>query len=276
MNDIPPSATAFIQENLLSAMQANQLCLYYQPQFSLAEQKITGIEALLRWHSQGFGWLDPQLVVAVAEQSELIVRLSEWTLRRALQDFSRLQPWIKRVSVNLSVGYLQQAPLVTVLQKHLNEAGVAPHCLDLEITETVVLEPAPLLLSSLRQLRHMGISLSVDDFGTGYCGLSYLKKLPLNTVKIDRSFLRDATSRARDALLYHDILQLARNLDLRIIAEGVETEAQLEFLKLTHCHEAQGYLLGRPMPLAKLQHFTRAIQQPDILAVAEDIDFLLP
>lgn len=276
MNETPPSTKAFIQENLLSAMQANQLCLYYQPQFSIAERKITGIEALLRWHSQRFGWLNPQVVVAVAEQSELIVRLSEWTLRQALHDFSHLQPLIKRVSVNLSVGYLQRVPLVTVVQRYLAEAGVAPHCLDLEITETVVLEPAPMLLNALRQLRKMGISLSIDDFGTGYCGLSYLKKLPLNTVKIDRSFLRDATNRARDALLYHDILQLARNLDLRIIAEGVETQAQLEFLKLTHCHEAQGFLLGRPMPLAKLQQFTKAIQPSDILAVAEDMHFLLP
>ncbi|RUO36086.1 hypothetical protein CWE13_09415 [Aliidiomarina shirensis] len=276
MNETPLSAKAFIQNNLRRAMQTDQLRLYYQPQFSVAEQQLTGVEALLRWNSKRFGWLSPEAIVAVAEQSDLIVHLSEWTLRQALQDFSRLQPFVKRLSVNLSVSYLQQVPVVAVVQQYLAESGIAPQCLDLEITETVVLESSPPLLSALQQLRQMGISLSIDDFGTGYCGLSYLKKLPLSTVKIDRSFLHDALNNARYALLYHDILQLARNLDLRIIAEGVETQAQLKFLKLSHCHEAQGYLLAKPMPLAQLQSFTKAMHPQEFLAVAEDIHFLLP
>ncbi|RUO18420.1 hypothetical protein CWE08_11500 [Aliidiomarina iranensis] len=276
MGDTHLSAKAFIKSNLKLALQTGQLSLHYQPQFSLAQETLTGIEALLRWRSKEFGWLNPELVIAVAEQDELIVLLSEWVLRQALTDFAQVQNEVKRLSVNLSVRYLQRRPVVTVVEKYLAESGVSPHCLDLEITETVVLESAPALLNALKQLRQLGISLSMDDFGTGYCGLSYLKKLPLSTVKIDRSFLHDAVSNARDALLYHDILQLARNLDLRIIAEGVENQAQLRFLQLSHCHEAQGYLLAKPMPLSQLLQFTGQQKTSEFLAVAEDIHFLLP
>lgn len=266
----------YIREHLAKAIASNTLQLHYQPQFTVANQAILGVEALLRWPSPTLGWLNPEQVVAVAEAHNLIQPLTEWVLRTAFAEFRMVQQQVQRLAINISASYLQQQNVAAVVQTLLAEFAIAPQQVELEITESVVLHASAQVVQQLRAIRHLGVALSIDDFGTGFCGLRYLLEFPVSGLKIDRAFLHQALANPRSATLYHDILQLARNLNLVIVAEGVESLAQLQFLQLTYCQVAQGYYLAKPMTLKQLQQFVQNSAPSKLLAVAEPALSLLP
>ena len=266
----------YIREHLASAIASNTLQLHYQPQFTVANQDILAVEALLRWPSPTMGWLNPEQVVAVAEAHNLIQPLTEWVLRTAFAEFRLVQQQVQRLAINISASYLQQQNVAVVVQALLTEFAIAPQQIELEITESVVLQASAQVVQQLRAIRSLGVALSIDDFGTGFCGLRYLLELPVSGLKIDRTFLHQALSTPRSATLYHDILQLARNLNLVIVAEGVESFAQLQFLQRTYCQLAQGYYLAKPMALPELQRFVVNNSSAAFLAVAEPVNSLLP
>lgn len=266
----------YIREHLAKAIASNTLQLHYQPQFTVANQAILGVEALLRWPSPTQGWLNPEQVVAVAEAHNLIQPLTEWVLRTAFAEFRMVQQQVQRLAINISASYLQQQNVAAVVQTLLAEFAIAPQQVELEITESVVLHASAQVVQQLRAIRHLGVALSIDDFGTGFCGLRYLLEFPVSGLKIDRAFLHQALANPRSATLYHDILQLARNLNLVIVAEGVESLAQLQFLQLTYCQVAQGYYLAKPMTLKQLQQFVQNSAPSKLLAVAEPALSLLP
>jgi EAL domain-containing protein (putative c-di-GMP-specific phosphodiesterase class I) len=225
--------------------------VYYQPQISLESGNLIGMEALLRWNNPHFGSVSPAEFIPIAEETGLISAIGDWVLSEACQ---QLKQWQNegithiRMSVNLSARQFSDRSLPDQIQSTLAEAGIAPGCLDLEVTESMAMASPDDTISMLRTLAGGGISLSVDDFGTGYSSLAYLKLFPLNILKIDRSFVKDIETDPNDADICDVIVLLAHQLGLEVIAEGVETEAQLKFLVSIGCEKIQGYLLSKPLP----------------------------
>ncbi|HEU4589046.1 MAG TPA: EAL domain-containing protein [Gemmatimonadales bacterium] len=240
-----------LESDLRRALDRGELILHYQPIVNAATNTIAGAEALVRWQHPSLGLLLPAEFVPIAEENGLIVPLGEWVLRaacaqnRAWQD-AGLAPI--RVVVNLSSRQLRQGTLVTTVGAALADSGLAARWLGLELTESMLMDRQHETLGALHALRSMGIQLSIDDFGTGYSSLSYLKHFPVDALKIDRSFVRDLTAVADDAAITSAIIAMAHALELKVVAEGVESEAHLSFLRSQGCDEVQGYLLGRPMP----------------------------
>lgn len=240
-----------LENELRRALQRGEFILHYQPQVDVRTGRICGVEALLRWQRGEGGLVPPQEFITVAEKAGLIVRLGEWVLRTVC---AQAREWQEAgfgcipVAVNISPRQLQQADLVETVAQVLRESGMAPTCLRLEITEGAVIQDVEATINVLRQLREMGIEISVDDFGTGYSSLSYLKRLPIDEVKIDRTFVSDVPSDADDAAIITAILALAQSLNLRVVAEGVENQQQAAFLRGRGCHIMQGYFFARPMP----------------------------
>ncbi len=243
-----------LQNDLRRALVCEEFVLYYQPQYRISDHQMCGMEALVRWQHPVRGLLLPGEFISIAEESGLILPLGEWVLRSACLQNKRWQemgyPPV-RVAVNLSARQFRQANLVSQIAQILTETGLDPQWLELEITESISMENSSLTLTILQELKEMGIHLSLDDFGTGFSSLSYLSRFPLDTLKIDRSFVRALTTRPHEREngneIVTTIIQLAHNLGLRVIAEGVETEAQLDFLRSHGCPEAQGYLFARPV-----------------------------
>jgi len=239
-----------IEQGLRVAEQRNQLHVLYQPKVDLGTGRIIGVEALLRWQHPGFGLVSPDRFIPVAEETGLIVPIGEWVLRTACQ---QIRTWRDlgielRVAVNLSACQFRQRNLAETINRILSETGVPPQFLEIEITESDVMENAETAIATLDELKARGISISVDDFGTGYSSLSYLKRFPLDVLKIDRSFVRDIAVDSNDAAIVEAIIALARSLGIKVVAEGVETESQKEFLSRSGCDYAQGYLYSRPVP----------------------------
>lgn len=243
-----------LQNDLRRALVCEEFLLYYQPQYRLSDDQMCGMEALVRWQHPERGLLLPREFISIAEESGLILPLGEWVLRSACRQNKLWQemgyPPV-RVAVNLSARQFRQANLVSQIAQILRETGLDPQWLELEITESISMENSSFTLTMLQELKRMGIHLSVDDFGTGFSSLSYLSQFSLDTLKIDRSFVKALSTRSDERESGNEIvttiIQLAHNLGLRVIAEGVETEAQLDFLRSQGCAEVQGYLFARPV-----------------------------
>jgi diguanylate cyclase (GGDEF)-like protein/PAS domain S-box-containing protein len=240
-----------LEQHLRRALERGEFQVFYQPRVHAMTGQINGLEALVRWNHPERGLITPGEFIPVAEDTGLIVPLGEWVLRMACAQNKAWQtaglPTL-RMAVNLSPRQFQQPDLAERVAQVLAETGLEPQYLELEITESMTMVHAERTMLLLRTLKHMGVHLSMDDFGTGYSSLGYLKQFPIDTLKIDKSFVRDLTTDPNDAAIAEAVIALAHSLNLSVTAEGVETEAQLSFLKARRCDEVQGYLIGRPAP----------------------------
>jgi EAL domain-containing protein (putative c-di-GMP-specific phosphodiesterase class I) len=240
-----------LEIGLRRALRQREFHLVYQPQFDLRSGRLLGAEALLRWTDPDKGLIAPERFIPVAEKTGLIGPIGAWVLRTACQQNSSWQqaghPRL-RVAVNLSAYQFQKSDLIDSLELILLETGMPTGCLELELTESLLMENAGANILTLTDLKARHILLAIDDFGTGYSSLGYLKNFPVDRIKIDRSFIGQIGRGQNDASIIRAIIAMAHSLHLKVVAEGVETHEQLQFLKDHDCDEAQGYYLGRPMP----------------------------
>ena len=247
-----------IETGLLRALEDGEFFLCYQPKMDINGTDIVGMEALVRWQRPGQGTIPPDRFIPVAEENGMIVRLGTWVLQEACRQNRVWQeaglPKL-RVSVNISARQLRDYGFVPLVIQILAETGLEPHYLELELTESALMGDAGDTVCKLLRLKDLGISISVDDFGTGYSSLSYLKHLPIDTIKVDRSFVRDIVNDPDDAAIVDAIVAMAHSLHLNVIAEGVETREQLEFLQQRKCQQAQGYYFARPLDPQQFEAF---------------------
>ena len=252
------------ESELQVALAEEQFELYYQPQVT-EQRRVVGIEALLRWRHPQRGIVAPNEFISVAEDCGLIVPIGHWVLRTACEQLARWQnePMCRHLhlSVNVSARQFRQSDFADVVIGELRRAGAPAHLLKLELTESLVIEDVDDSIAKMHQLRARGVRFSVDDFGTGYSSLAYLTRLPLQQLKIDRSFVSNLGIRASDDAIVQTIIGMARTLGLEVIAEGVETELQRSFLVAHHCDLYQGFLFGEPLPYDALLA-TLTTQQP--------------
>ncbi|HEY8162333.1 MAG: sensor domain-containing protein [Methylocystis sp.] len=247
----------FLEGELRKAMQRGELFLHYQPQFDLADGRLVGSEALLRWRHPERGMIPPDKFISIAEDTGLIIPLGEWTLREACR---QAMEWackglgLHSIAVNISGVQIERSDLVQSVAAILAQTGLPPQFLELEITETYVMRQAQHNVQVLDGLRALGVSLAIDDFGTGQSSLAYLKRLPVDKLKIDRSFIADLPSEENEAAIARAIVALGHSLHLKVLAEGIETPAQAQFLRELGCDEAQGYLFSRPIDAASMEN----------------------
>jgi predicted signal transduction protein with EAL and GGDEF domain len=256
--------------DLVGAMGAEELYLDYQPQISLATGDVVGVEALVRWHHPTVGRVAPTAFMPLAEQTDLIGPLTEWILRRALQEsteWRRARPF--RLAVNISVRNLQDRDFVQTVVRALEDTGVSPSSLLLEITENTVGLDRSTARAVLRDLRDLGIAMSIDDFGTGYSSVSQLRDLPVDQVKLDRLFVANMACNPRDALIVRTMIQLGAALGLETVAEGVEDALVAEMLRDLGCDQAQGYLIARPMSADDLSRWLGSLDRWELPVPAD-------
>jgi EAL domain-containing protein (putative c-di-GMP-specific phosphodiesterase class I) len=246
-----------IELDLREAMSRRELEVWYQPIFDLAENRVSGFEALLRWHHPEHGMIPPTQFIPLAEELGLIVPIGEWVLRQACQDAVRWPDELK-VAVNLSPVQFRNDHLVETVQQALAWTGLASNRLELEITETALLQDNEAVLTTLHRLRDFGLRIVLDDFGTGYSSLSYLRSFPFDKLKIDQSFVREMATRPDCLAIVNSVASLALQLGITTTAEGVETPAQLEQIRRAGCTEAQGYYFDYPRPAAALKYWYAA------------------
>ena len=249
-----------LEIDLRHALERSEFLLHYQPRVDLRTGKITGMEALVRWQHPTLGLIPPVRFIPVAEESGLIVPLGEWVLRTACaQNMAWQQAGLRPVcvAVNLSARQFRQRDLIEVITGILRETGLDPGHLELELTESLIMQNVESTIVTLNKLNAMGVKLAIDDFGTGYSSLSYLKRFPIDMLKIDQSFVRDITTDPDDASIAKTIISMAHDMKLRVIAEGVETEEQKSFLRLRHCDEMQGYFFSKPVPAPEFETLLR-------------------
>lgn len=243
-----------LEIGLRKGIQKNEFTVHYQPQVDIKAGAVVGVEALIRWQHPKLGLISPAEFIPLAEETGLIIPIGEWVLREACRQNKEWQdeglPPL-RIAVNISSRQFQQSGFAEVVSRALKETGLEPKYLELELTESIVQNSAH-AISIMHKLKEMGIFLSIDDFGTGYSSLSYLKLFPIDSLKIDQSFTRNLMQDSKDEALVHTIINMAHNLGLKVIAEGVETGEQLQYLLLRHCHEAQGYYFSKPVPPARI------------------------
>ena len=238
-----------LENSLRKALDSNELLLHYQPKVNLKTGRIIGAEALIRWQHPEQGLISPDRFIPIAEDTGLINSIGEWVLEEACK---QMKQWvdagydINRMAVNFSSIQLRQPDFIHRIRRVVSSVGIAPSYLEFELTETTIMHNAERSISLLHEIRDDGLVLSVDDFGTGYSSLSYLKRFPIDALKIDRSFVQDLEQDSDDAAITFAIIAMAHNLNLKVIAEGVETPQQLKILQEHECDEAQGYLFGRP------------------------------
>lgn len=246
--------------DLRTALEQNQLTLYFQPQLDLRSGRIIGAEALIRWFKpdsskEGGKFISPAEFIPVAEQSGLIVPIGEWVMRQACATAKKWHDAGQeiRIAINVSGEQFQQSDLVEFTRSVLEESRINPHLVELEVTESAFMEDIQQTIQKLKQLHSLGVELAIDDFGTGYSSLSYLRQFPIDRLKIDQSFIRNALNNSDDAAIAKTIIGLGRSLNLKVIAEGVETEQHEVFLLAEGCDEVQGYRYSRPIPAEKLE-----------------------
>ncbi|RCL20491.1 diguanylate phosphodiesterase [Pseudomonas sp. AFG_SD02_1510_Pfu_092] len=240
-----------LESDLRHALEQNEFILYYQPQFSGDGKRLTGAEALLRWRHPTRGLVPPGDFIPVIEELGLVVDVGDWVLREAcrqLKAWHKARVRVPKVSVNISARQFSDGQLGTRIASTLEATGLPPACLELELTESILMREVDEALQILMSLKNLGLSIAVDDFGTGYSSLNYLKQFPIDVLKIDRTFVDGLPEGEQDAQIARAIIAMAHSLNLAVIAEGVETHEQLEFLREHGCDEVQGYLFGRPMP----------------------------
>jgi diguanylate cyclase (GGDEF)-like protein/PAS domain S-box-containing protein len=255
-----------LEHELRSALPRGELSLHYQPQASMSGE-IRGFEALVRWQHPARGMVSPGEFIPLAEDSGLIVPLGEWILREACREAASW-PNPLRIAVNLSPVQFRHGDLPTLVHTVLLETGLAADRLELEITEGVLIGDFARALSILRRLKNLGVRIAMDDFGTGYSSLSYLQSFPFDKIKIDQAFIANLEHNPQSAAIIRAVIGLGRGLELPVVAEGVETKAQLAFLAGEACNEVQGYLIGRPQPI---EHYNEAVgrpEEPRVLALA--------
>jgi predicted signal transduction protein with EAL and GGDEF domain len=265
-----PERLVLVRE-LRQAIETGALEVHYQPQLDLASGDITGVEALVRWNRPGKGWEQPDEFVSVAERTGLIGALTRYVLDTALAELAtwRAAGWSLRMSVNLSARSLLQRDLIDEVAGSLRRAGVPADALCLELTETSVMGDPRRTTDALQRLHDLGITIAVDDFGTGHSSLSYLRRLPVGEIKIDKSFVLALASSESDAAIVRSIVELAHNLGLPVVAEGIEDAATERILRHIGCDLAQGYYFARPMPAEQLGRFLddRAALEANVVAL---------
>jgi len=253
---------AFVAEDLRQGLANQEFDVHYEPQLDLRSGRIVGVEALARWNHPEHGFVSPAEFIPVAEETGLIVQIGEFVLHKAC---SQGVSWRKlglgplTVAVNLSARQFQQDDLESRILHTLDQTGLWPAELDLEITESHAMLDANFTLGVLKDMKAMGVRLSIDDFGTGYSSLGYLKQFPIDTIKIDRSFVKDLATDAKDAAIVSAVIVLAHSLGLEVVAEGVETQDQLAILKLHQCDRMQGFLYSRALAAGECE---RLLQDP--------------
>ncbi|QXH56574.1 GGDEF domain-containing phosphodiesterase [Pseudomonas maumuensis] len=244
-----------LENQLRKAIDEGQLLVYYQPKLCLRTGQLHAAEALVRWQHPQWGMVPPSEFIGLAEETGLIAPMGEFVLRQACWQACE---WLRqglevRVSVNLSVYQLRQGKLVSLVRQVLQESGLAPYLLELELTESQLLDSVEHIIATFEQLHALGVKLAIDDFGTGYSSLSYLKRFPVDYVKIDQAFIRGLLEGTQDAAITRAIIAMAQSLQLKVVAEGVETREQLQFLREHGCDEVQGYLISRPVDAASFK-----------------------
>jgi len=237
-----------MQNDLRVAIQRHELALHYQPQFRIASNEPIGFEALVRWHCPKRGAVSPGTFIPIAEDSGLIIPLGEWILREACREASAW-PHPLKIAVNISPVQFHRGDLPRLVHEILMETGLSPGRLEVEITEGVMIDDFSRAVSILHRLKALGVQIAMDDFGSGYSSLSYLHAFPFDKIKIDRTFIGDLEHNHHSMAIVRAIIPLGHSMSVPILAEGVETEAQREFLLQEGCDEVQGYLTGRPQPI---------------------------
>ncbi len=270
-----------IESALRNALERDEFVLYYQPQLDMKTGKICGMEALIRWKHPELGMVPPGRFVSIAEETGLIVPIGAWVMRtacaqnKAWQDagFDKL-----RVAVNLSARQFSAPDLIEGLEAVLLDTGLEPKYLEIELTESLFMSDITPAVDLLHRMKALGVNLSIDDFGTGYSSLSYLSRFPIDVLKIDRSFVADITRDANDEAIVTSIIALAHNLKLAVIAEGVETGEQLDYLRRHGCDEMQGYYFSRPLPAAEFEQLLvegRGLQPDETIPTPGEVEAVL-
>ena len=240
-----------LETGIHRALENNEFTLVYQPQINLRSGEIVGVETLLRWNHPEHGIISPAEFIPFAEESGLIVEIGLWVLKTACAELSRWRmaglPDI-RMAINVSARQLIKQSIVKDILDVLKDYDIPGRYIELEITENAIMDDMDSVIRKLKELSSHDITIAIDDFGTGYSSLSYLHKLPIQTLKIDRTFLKECSVNKGDNTIINTIVAMAKGLNLNVIAEGVETQAQLEYLREIECSEAQGYLFGKPLP----------------------------
>jgi EAL domain-containing protein (putative c-di-GMP-specific phosphodiesterase class I) len=245
-----------MENELRRAIDEEHFELYYQPKVDVSSTEIVGAEALLRWNHYERGWISPAEFITVAEETGLILPLGKWVLQTACRQLAAWQDSELSdicVSVNVSPQQMYSDDLVAVVKSAVSDAGIRAQMLELEITESLFMRDVEATIGTLNRLKQFGAGLSVDDFGTGYSSLSYLKRFPIDTLKIDRSFVQDLHRDSDDAAICAAILAMAKALGLKVIAEGVELEEQLVFLRHHGCDQMQGFLFSKPLAATEFE-----------------------
>jgi EAL domain-containing protein (putative c-di-GMP-specific phosphodiesterase class I) len=258
-----------LQDGLRHAVERNELSLVYQPQIDLASGCMQGVEALLRWHHPERGAISPATFIPIAEEAGLIVPIGDWVLRSACKQAAR---WAASglprltVAVNVSARQFGEPGWVDSVKRVLDETGLDPSCLELELTESLVMHDVEQAVNVMQRLRALKVRFAIDDFGTGYSSLALLKRLPIEQLKIDRTFVRDIADDDDDKAIVSAVISIGHRLNMTVVAEGVETVEQVEFLRANGCDSIQGYHVGRPMPAGDIE----AMLLPSRSAVARN------
>ncbi|EAZ90017.1 hypothetical protein CY0110_20780 [Crocosphaera chwakensis CCY0110] len=257
-----------LETQLHQAIKNEELILHYQPQINIKTGQVYGLEALVRWKSPNLGLVGPNKFIPIAEKTGLILPVGEWVLKTACQQNKKWQqmglPPV-RVAVNLSAQQLQQPDLIKTVEKILDLVGLEPQWLELEVTESILMKNTTLASQTLHELRNMGVYISMDDFGTGYSSLGYLKKFPFDTLKIDQSFVRELNQNPEDISIISAIMTLSRGFNMRVIAEGVENQEQLNLLQQLDCEEMQGYFFSHPLTQEEVLNYLLSFNQQKYL-----------